>query len=213
MVISRPRELCIDAGPGAGPAGCHGKGPHHFWDQWARLGVTGERAEVSLLSSSLGNCKQEEMNLIYFPLSATEKGAKPRGEYTSKTKDLTLGGKMPIPRREVWYSPACPLSALWDPLPAAPHSSVSSLKSELQESVNSGYAAPAALLVLPVEAVLSHHQSDATLRGQRLPQQQQTERHGHPARLPTEVQNPGVPEHTKQNLISCKVKLCPKMDK
>lgn len=141
------------------------------------------------------------------------KGAKLSAEHTNKTKDLTLGGKMSIPRREMWYSPACPLSALRDLVPAALHSSVSSLKSELQESVKAGHAAPALLLVLPVKAMLSHHRSDATLRGQRLPRQQQTERQGHPAGLPTEVQNPGVPEHAKQNLNSCKEKLYQKMDK
>lgn len=46
-----------------------------------------------LLSSSLGNCKQKEMNLIYFPLSALRKRAKLRAEYTNKMKDLTLGGE------------------------------------------------------------------------------------------------------------------------
>jgi len=65
------------------------------------LGVTGERDEVFLLSSSLGKCKKEEMNLIYFPLSAMGKGAKLRAEYTNKRKDLTLGGKMPVPRGEM----------------------------------------------------------------------------------------------------------------
>lgn len=48
---------------------------------------------VFLLSSSLGNCKQKEMNLIYFPLSALRKRAKLRAEYTNKMKDLTLGGE------------------------------------------------------------------------------------------------------------------------
>lgn len=90
---------------------------------------------------------------------------------------------------------------------------MSSLKSELQESLNAGRAAPAALLVLPVKAMLSHHQSDATLGGQHLPRQQPAERHGHLAGLPTEVQNPGVPEHATQNFISCQVKLCQEMAK
>lgn len=107
-----------------------------------------------------------------FPIVSYGKGAKLRAECKNKTKDLTLGGKMPIPRGEMWYSPACPLSALQDPLPAALHSSVSSLKPELQESANAGHAAPAALLVLPVKAMLRHHQSSATRRGWCLPRRQ-----------------------------------------
>lgn len=83
----------------------------------------------------------------------------------NKTKDLTLGGKRPIPMGEMWYSPACPLSALQDPFPAALHSWVSSLNCELQGSISTGHSAPAALLVLPIRVMLSQYHKDMTWRG------------------------------------------------
>lgn len=107
------------------------------------------------------------------------------------------------------YSPACPLSALWDPLPAALHSWVSSLKSELQGMVNAARAAPAAPLVLPLRAMLCHLQSDAAWTGQSPTRQQETQNHRHLAGLLAEDQNSGLPEHIKfsfyQNEIVSKI--------
>lgn len=76
----------------------------HIAFEISEQGWESQQKGLRCFSLSLGNCKQEEMNLIYFPLSTTGKGANLRAEYTNKTKDLTLGGKMLIPRREMWYS-------------------------------------------------------------------------------------------------------------
>lgn len=144
MVISRALELCREAWPGV-----RGRSEREARSH----GRVGWGVAPLLLP---GNLQEKEMSLIHFPLWTSGKRAKLRAEYTNKTKDLTLRErkkkkKKPIPRVEMWYSPACPLSALWDPLPAALHSWVSSLKSELQESVNAARAAPAAPLCCPWE--------------------------------------------------------------